>query len=276
MKDMSLTLAGLLVLVFAVLPGVPGEKLYQVSVGSDWREDPWQRILRLLVFSLFGLVLYAVIAPYLGAPPPTYLSPTALEKAASDPVRLNFLFVALLGHFGGAAVAGLLSGLCVRAIAHFTSATAFVCAWDHFVHACVKGHWVVVGLTNGEAYSGYVDVADVSVSAEQRDLILREPAQFDSGKSEYIASKYQSLFIPGNLVASIAVIHDPMQDKRIIPVGELVFPKENEHVQGPDQGRKWDKGGHNREQGRSSASGTDKQADDEHTKATSDTERKVV
>ncbi len=275
MKDMSLTLAGLLVLIFAVLPGVPGEKLYQISVGSDWREDHWQRILRLLVFSLFGLVLYAVVAPFLGTPSPAYLSPTSLEKAASDPATLNLLFLALLGHFGGAAVAGLLSGLFIRATARLTSATAFVCAWDHFVHSCVKGHWVVVGLTNGESYSGYVDVADVSVSAEQRDLILREPAEFDSEKSEYIASKYQSLFIPGNLVASVAVVHDPAQDKRIIPVGELVFPKEDEHVQGADQGWRRDDRG-DREQGRSTASGADKQANDEHAEAAPDTERKVM
>lgn len=271
MKDMSLTLAGLLVLVFAVLPGVTGDKLYQVLVGADWREDHWQRILRLLVFSLLGLVLYAVVAPFIGAPPPSYLSPSSLEIAASAPSTLDLLFVALLGHFGGAAIAGLLSGLCVRATAHFASATAFASAWDHFAHSCIKGHWVVIGLTNGESYSGYIDVADVSVSAGERDLILCEPAMFDGEKSEYRASKYQSLFIPGSLVASIAVVHDPIKDKRIVAVGELVFPKEEEHVKRSEQGLGRESS-LKREPG-SAAGGSDKQADDEHAQAASDTER---
>lgn len=158
-------------------------------------------------------------------------------------------------------------------MARFASATAFASAWDHFVHSCIKGHWVVIGLTNGESYSGYVDVADVSVSAGERDLILREPAMFDSEKSEYRASKYQSLFIPGSLVASIAVVHDPIQDKRIVAVGDLVFPKEEEHVEGSEQGGRREAG--LEREPRSAASGSDKQADDEHTQAATDAEREV-
>lgn len=96
MKDMSLTLTGLLVLIFAVLPGVPGEKIYQVLVGADWREDNWRRIIRLLTFSLFGLVLYAVVAPFLGAPLPSYLSPSSLEITVSAPPRLNLLLLPYL------------------------------------------------------------------------------------------------------------------------------------------------------------------------------------
>ncbi|HEV3073211.1 MAG TPA: DUF6338 family protein, partial [Thermoanaerobaculia bacterium] len=216
MKELSSTLAGILLLVFAVLPGVPGERLYRTFVGSDWREDQWKKTLHLLTFSVFGLALYAGIAPLLHAPFPTYLSPVLLEQAAKDEVSFRRMLLALLGHFAGSSVAGVISGVSMRSVARVMSASAYYSAWDHFVRHCAKKHWVVVTLQNGETYSGFIETADISVAGSERDLILREPASYDQERDEYRASKYQSLFLPGSSLSSIATVYEPT-DKRIIP-----------------------------------------------------------
>lgn len=229
MKELSSTLAGILVLVFAVLPGVPGDRLYRIFVGSDWREDQWQKTIRLLGFSLFGLALYASIAPLLKAPFPSYLSPILLEQAAKDEASFRRMLLALLGHFSGSAVAGSVAGLGMRSAARIMSASAFSGAWDHFVRHCAKDHWVIVTLQNGESYSGFIETADVSVASDERDVILREPGEYDATTNVYEAMQYQSLFIPGSFLSSIATVYNP-SDKRIIPVGEAVFVKENSHV----------------------------------------------
>lgn len=132
--------------------------------------------------------------------------------------------MALLGHFVGSAAAGAASGLGLRAIARFRSASAFYSAWDHFVRHCAKDHWVILTLQNGESYSGFIETADVSVASSERDMILREPAFYDKEADEYSTMQYQSLFIPGSFLSSIATVHDPT-DRRIIPAGQAVFPK---------------------------------------------------
>lgn len=229
MKEFASTLASILVLVFAVLPGVPGERLYRTLVGSDWREDQWQKTLRLLTFSLFGLALYASLAPLLHAPFPAYLSPALLEQSVKDEVSFRRTLLALLGHFAGSSAAGVLAGVGVRAIARMISASAYYSAWDHFVRHCAKDHWVVLTLQNGESYSGFIETADISVASSDRDVILREPALYDQEKNEYRASKYQSLFLPGPLLSSVATVYEPT-DKRIIPIGDTVFTKETRNA----------------------------------------------
>jgi small nuclear ribonucleoprotein (snRNP)-like protein len=229
MKDFPSTLASILVIVFAVLPGVPGERLYRTFVGSDWREDHWQKALRLLGFSLFGLAIYASIAPAVRAPFPTYLSPNLLEQASKDEISLRRMLLALLGHFAGSSVAGGICGVSLRSIARIMSASAYYSAWDHFVRHCAKDHWVVVTLQNGETYSGIIETVDVSVANSDRDIILREPGLYDEGANEYRSMQYQSLFIAGSLWSSIATVYEPT-DRRIIPTGEVVFNKEDSDV----------------------------------------------
>jgi hypothetical protein len=225
-KEIPSTLAGILVMIFAVLPGVPGDRLYRAFVGYDWREDQWQRALRLLTFSLFGLAFYVSIAPIMNAPFPAYLSPTLLQGAVSDPASSRALFIAMIGHFLGSSLAGLLSGLSLRVLARARSASAFYSAWDHFVRHCAKNRWIVVGLQNGESYSGYIETADTSVANSERDLVLLEPAMYDETVGEFRSEAYQSLFIPGTFISSIATVYEPALDKRFIPIGESVFPKE--------------------------------------------------
>src|SRR5438477_6527279 len=107
--ELPSTLMGVLIAAFAVLPGLPGDKLYSLFVGSDWREDKWSRTLRLLAFSLFGLAVYAFVAPRIGTPLPQYVSPKALEQLSA--LQIATFAAAFLGHVCGASAVGLLAGV---------------------------------------------------------------------------------------------------------------------------------------------------------------------
>jgi hypothetical protein len=87
----------------------------------------------------------------------------------------------------------------------------------------VKGHWVTVGLNNGDVYGGYIDMADVSVAASERDMILREPALYDRDAKRYRTLEYLSLFLLGSTIASVAVVTDSAADKRLMLIGEALF-----------------------------------------------------
>ncbi|MBV8545908.1 MAG: hypothetical protein JO093_12425 [Acidobacteria bacterium] len=215
------TFTGILIAVFAVLPGLPGEKLYSFFVGSNWREDRWSRTLRLLAFSLFGLAGYALVAALVGAPLPQYISPTAFEQLA--PNQLGAFAAAFLGHVCGATFFGLLAGVGTRVLARLSSRSAYSIAWDHFINSCVKGHWVTVGLTNGDVYAGYIETAESSVAAAERDVVLREPALYDQRLMRYRSLPYQSLFLLASTIASVAVIFDAATDKRMTRIGESPF-----------------------------------------------------
>ena len=90
----------------------------------------------------------------------------------------------------------------------------------------MKGHWVTVGLNNGDVYAGYIDKADVSVAATERDIILQEPALYDQQLKRYRTLQYQSLFLLGSAIASVAVVTDTAADKRITEIGESLFVEE--------------------------------------------------
>lgn len=222
--ELPTSVAALLIAAFAILPGVPGERIYTMLVGWDWREDKWWRTLRLLAFSLAGLSAYAIVAPLLSAPAPAYIAPRAMELLRPD--QIGRLAVAFLGHGAGAAACGIAAGYAVRLLAHLTSRSAYSSAWDHFINSCARSRWVIVGLTNGEVYAGYIDKADVSVAATERDIILREPALYDATEHTYRATIYQTMFLLGNTIASIAAVTDPRGDERITSAGEELFDEE--------------------------------------------------
>jgi hypothetical protein len=226
------TLIGVLIAVFAVLPGLPGEKLYSFFVGSNWREDKWSRTLRLLAFSLFGLAGYALVATHIGAPVPQYISAKALDQLAPD--QFGAFAAAFLGHVCAATFVGLLAGAGTRVLARLSGTSAYSSAWGHFIKMSAKDHWVTVGLNNGEVYAGYIGPTDVSVAAAERDVVLLEPALLDPTTMRYRSLKYQSLFLLASTIASVAVIFDAATDKRMTRIGESPFAEENNDAIGQD------------------------------------------
>ena len=82
---------------------------------------------------------------------------------------------------------------------------------------------MTVGLSNGQVYAGYVDKADVSVAASERDIILREPALYNEADGMYRTTPYQTMFRLGSTITSVAAVSDPRDDKRITSAGESLF-----------------------------------------------------
>jgi hypothetical protein len=228
---MTENLLGALVLLLAVFPGAIGGRIYRSLVGVDWREKEWQGVLRLLGFSVFGATLYSVAASWLHLLPPTHLFPTTYIAVAADPAivaRLVFLpyagvFLPYAGHLIGGTVGGLVAATGTRALARFSSSSAHPCAWDDFVRRHAPGHWVTVGLMNGEVYAGKLVNADVAVASGERDLVLGEPALYDAVSGNYVATPHQQLFISAANLSSIATYYEPAIDQRTVPPGQLLF-----------------------------------------------------
>jgi len=219
------TATALMVLVFAFLPGFPAEQLYRLQTGSDWREKDWQRWLRLLVFSLVGLAIYAVAAKQLGAPPPIYVSPQLLSIALAKPTGLTEVLEPLLGHLVAAAVIGFLAGRVLRTVGPKIGFSPFKGAWDHLAFSGAKGHWVVIGLQNGDSYAGIIDTVDTSVKIGERDVLLADPAGHSPERQDYIATGYKYLFLPGDQIASVGILYDPDIDEPTTKQGESPFQK---------------------------------------------------
>ena len=55
---MPSTINGLLIFLVALIPRVPGEPIYTNVVGLDWREDPFQRVVRITILITSIAVVY--------------------------------------------------------------------------------------------------------------------------------------------------------------------------------------------------------------------------
>jgi hypothetical protein len=226
---MPTTVEALLVLFFAITPGIPGDKMYRALVGADWRQKDWESILRLLLISALGLALYSISAKKWGWPAPIYVTPETFRSGGISPSNLYLLFVPYIGHLVGATFAGLLVGGGQRLLLTFYPfRSLYPAAWNQFIRSCVhtggSGRWVLVTLNSGDVYVGFVTAADISVAANERDIILGEPAKYDEQQKNYLALPYQQIFLPASLVTQIAVLYDPGVDtKRLTPVGKPIF-----------------------------------------------------
>jgi hypothetical protein len=232
---MPTTVTALVIVLVAVFPGLVGDLVYRSLVGVDWREKDWQTVLRLLGFSIVGLVIYAIPAGLFGWPPPVYVSPDTYQTIKPPIGNLNYIFIPYAGHLCGGFLAGLLGAWGTRLLALFSSRSAYPAAWDDFVRTYSPSHWVVVGLTNGGAYAGKLKTVDCAVSASDRDMVLEEPCQYDVASGHYIALNYQYMFISASSLFSLAVVYDPNLDNhRTIPVGERLFEGGHNGHQDPD------------------------------------------
>lgn len=217
------TTTGAVIVLLAILPGFVGDYIYRSFTRVDWREKDWRSVLRLLGFSVVGAALYSLVAELFHWPAPIHLIPASYTTLDPSGATLNRLFIVYIGHLMGGAVAGglLVLGEVIRK--KIPQASAHSNAWDDFTGEYALSHWVVVGLQNRSIYAGILESVDDSVAAEERDLVLREPALYDPESQQYESSNFQHLFIAANTVYSIATIYDPKIDKRLFNPGELLF-----------------------------------------------------
>ncbi|MDO3377705.1 DUF6338 family protein [Geoalkalibacter halelectricus] len=219
------TIVGLLIIVIAIFPGLIGDKIYRDLVGVDWREKEWQGVLRLVGFSVVGVTLYALASSFFNWPSPVHIIPSTYETLSSQTSNFAIIFIPYSGHLLGGGIAGLLAAWGAKLLSKCSSSSAFPCAWDQFVRSYVPNHWVVIGLESGEVYAGKLKVADVAASSEERDLVLEEPALYNTESGQYISTPYQYIFIKSKTLYSIAAVNEPTTDQRIIPIGESLFPR---------------------------------------------------
>lgn len=217
------TIAGLLVVLVAVLPGVLGNLAYRALAGVSWREKETQQLLRLLAFSALGLAGYTFVASWLSWPLPEYVLPDTFVAGAFSAQSLPRLTAAYVGHFVFATIVGIVAGVVIVGLRKLGSGLGQRDAWDQFIHGSVPKRWVIVHVRSGESYAGFLDHADVSVEPNFRDLILREPYIWNEDAKTYNSTYNQYLFLQGSEVASMAVVHDPTQDKRVVPASETPF-----------------------------------------------------
>lgn len=221
------SLAAVLIAVLVIFPGLLGNWVYQNVVGTDWREQQWQRVLRLLGFSVVGFVLYTIGAGLFDWPLPVHVFPTTYDELRPERKDLSAVAFPYLGHLAGSFLAGFFGAWGAKGIARMASSTAYPAAWDDFVRSCTSGRWVIAALKNEEVYAGRIRTADVGVATEDRDVILEEPCQLEDGK-RYRALNYQYLFIRADNLYSIAAVHKPEFDNRTVAVGESLFEEKLE------------------------------------------------
>jgi hypothetical protein len=214
---MPQTLDGLLIFLITLIPGVPGEVIYNALVGLDWREDKIRRSVRVVLISVSGLIVYVLAAYVTGLPMPRYVLPQTYQAPVTDHT-LAVMALTYLGHAACSSCTAVLMAKAWSALASQNQQTAFPSAWDDFLRDKVGAHWVVVALTNGQAYAGMLETADEGVPRDERDMLLREPALYEDDANDYRSLEYQYLFISANLVDSVAVMYDAEADERVTPV----------------------------------------------------------
>jgi Family of unknown function (DUF6338) len=219
------SVTAVLIALIAVFPGLMGNSVYRSLLGVDWREKEWHSVLRLLGFSVIGIVLYSICAFQFGFLPPAHLFPETYESLQPNQEDLRSVVFPYIGHLAGGIVAGVLGAWGTKLLARVASGSAYPSAWDDFARTYAPRHWVIVSLSSGDVYAGKLKNVDVAVAAGDRDLVLEEPCIFDETVGNYRATNYQYLFIPAAELFSIAAVYDVKLDKRILTVGELLFPE---------------------------------------------------
>jgi hypothetical protein len=149
----------------------------------------------------------------------------AFRSGAINPDNVHLLFLPYFGHCVGATLIGLLAAVSRKMLARWSLfQSPYPAVWDEFLRSYAPKHWVVITLTNGDVYAGFIKSADKSVASSERDIVLAEPAQYTEEKKTYIALGYQYLFLPATMVSLIAVVYNSDIDReRVTEVGKPIF-----------------------------------------------------
>lgn len=227
---MPTTIAALVIILFAILPGLPAYNIYRIFYGSNWRATDWEKIIGIIGFSTGGLILYTIVSTIFKLPLPVYIIPSTFDYDSFGTSTLVSIAASYIGHLMGSVLVASIAILCVRFLSKWTPTTPYPAAWDDFICVDVQKHWVVVRLTNGEAYAGMISYVDTSVKHAERDLVIAEPAKYIEENKNYQIIPYQKIFIPAMLISSVAVVYDPTIDNRITKIGSYLFPKEESNA----------------------------------------------
>lgn len=231
------SIGAMLVLVLALLPGVPGDRLMGSVVGRSWLEKDWQYVIRVLSYSTLGLIGYALLASWRDWPPPIHVLPATFGGTGLSPADLPRVGYGYLGHLVVSTLVGAASGLVQLGVKAWMP-NVFVRhrdAWDEFVRFCAPGRWVVATLRDGRVYVGMLEQADTSRGPQHRDLLIQEPALWEEDVGNYRATGELYLYVGGEQITSLSAITDPDRDARVTESGKLIFEGEKVDEQQKEQ-----------------------------------------
>jgi hypothetical protein len=174
-----------------------------------------------------GLILYVIVGDFfayvggegLGGPHHVLPGSFQLPMGSGDVSALAWSYV---GHIVCSTVAGGGVAAGWHKVATLAWGDSYPSAWNALVGTYRKGRWVVVHLSNGEAYAGILDTAKENVGKKGRDILLREPARFENRSGEFVATRSQYKFLPADLIQSVDVL-SAASDERLTSPGETVF-----------------------------------------------------
>jgi len=183
----------------------------------------WEKIIRILVFSVFGFILYSAISFWLKFPQPIYILPSFYESFDIHKSLFVEVVIPYFGHWIASTIIGLISAVISQLVAKKKPSFVYQSCWDIFIHNRINQNLIIVALKNGEYYAGILSCTETSVSCNERDIIIEQPAKYNEFKKNYISVGYSYLFLPSSIISSIAVVYDPDKDERLSAVGESLF-----------------------------------------------------
>lgn len=221
------TISALLILIFAVIPGILGNGIYELIIGSNWKEELFSKTVRIVGFSFFGLIFYILIGvQYFNLPVPIYIFPETYTAAQITNSQLIQAAQAWFMNFVVATLIAVIYAFSIKIVFRRFNITHLPDTWDKLVRSKVAEHWVVVNLKGGGSYLGMLESANISVDAKDRDILLLEPARYEPKINNYVAINVQYLFIAGSFISSVGTVPTSTDD-RITQIGELIFTQRN-------------------------------------------------
>jgi hypothetical protein len=170
-----MTALGLVVLIFVIVPGFIADTLFR-SIRGMSKGGQFERILRALVWSVFGLGTYQL---FLGKPP-SYLAGLGAEP---DVVLFHLTVLPLALHsIFSAAAAFVTATVAEDRIVRVAFMRAFSrslnerSAWDVMWHEHRRGRRVRIERKDGQVYWG--DLASVSSGSGKHEILLADPSVY--------------------------------------------------------------------------------------------------
>lgn len=220
---MPTTIISLLIIVFALFPGIPAYKLYKSINGFDWKTPEWEKVVCIIGFSMAGIMVYILLGSLINLPFPIYLIPDTFTSNGLSQQNIITIAFALLGQLVASLLVSFLLAKAIILLSKITSISGLPSAWDNFMKFEIPSHWVIITLINHETYLGYIGFYDSAVCSEERDIVLLEPSRYDIEKDDYQALNYKSMFIPAKLISSLGAVSDRNQDTRLSQIGDFLF-----------------------------------------------------
>jgi hypothetical protein len=217
----------LLVLLFVIVPGFLADSVFRLAYGERRLTD-FERTVRSLIFSAFGLLAYLAVVqavdaalaylPRFGGLADWVVSPPYLQALGDTagktaiilglqaflPFLLHTLVTILLALSWG----GLLSRPWAerwysKSTGRTAGGSAWQILWSRLHPSKSPARWLTVRLSGGLRVMGRLQVANDLT--EEKDLILGEPWIWDAEKEDWFAENSRCIFIPAGKIESIAL-----------------------------------------------------------------------